>query len=98
MDAGLAAGNTVDLGETGMVAIEEWWYPKYMKEKCPGLPDWEALNGCAEAFSAPETAPKGRCLGGLVARAGFDGERVEALGPDYEVVHAGTDAALFAEL
>ena len=28
----------------------------------------------------------------------YDDERVEALGLDYEVVHAGTDAALFAEL
>ena len=34
-----------------MDAIEEWWYPTYMKEKCPGLPNWEALNDCAEAFS-----------------------------------------------
>ena len=60
MDASLATGKTVDLGETGMDAIEEWWYPLYMKEKCPGLPDWKALNACAEAFATPETAPKGR--------------------------------------
>ncbi|MCH8000572.1 MAG: ABC transporter substrate-binding protein, partial [Proteobacteria bacterium] len=98
MDASLATGKTVDLGETGMDAIEEWWYPLYMKEKCPGLPDWKALNDCAEAFSTPETAPKGRYLGGPVTWAGFDDERAEALGLDYEVVHAGTDAALFAEI
>jgi glycine betaine/proline transport system substrate-binding protein len=98
MDESLATGNTVDLGETGMDAKEEWWYPIYMKERCPGLPDWKALNDCAEAFSSPETAPKGRYLGGPVTWAGFDDERAEALGLDYEVVHAGTDAALFAEL
>jgi len=98
MDKSLATGNTENLGETGMVAIEEWWYPIYMKEKCPGLPDWKALNDCAEAFSIPETAPKGRYLAGPVTWGGFDEERVEALGLDYEVVHAGTDAALFAEL
>jgi len=98
MEASLKTGKTVDLGETGMVAIEEWWYPLYMKEKCPGLPDWEALNECAEAFATPETHPKGRYLGGPVTWAGFDDERVEALGLDYEVVHAGTDAALFAEI
>src|SRR3546814_4568953 len=68
-----------------------------MKELCPGLPDWEALNDCAEAFSIPETAPKRRYLGGPVIWGGFDDERVEALELDYEVVHAGTDAALFAE-
>ena len=98
MEESLATGNTIDLGETGMDAKEEWWYPIYMKEKCPGLPNWEALNDCAEAFSTPETHPKGRYLGGPVTWAGFDDERAEALGLDYEVVHAGTDAALFAEL
>ncbi len=98
MDASTATGKTENVGETGMQAIEEWWYPLYMKEKCPGLPDWEALNDCAEAFSTPETAPKGRYLGGPVTWGGFDDERAEALGLDYEVVHAGTDGALFAEL
>jgi glycine betaine/proline transport system substrate-binding protein len=98
MDEATATGQVENVGETGMQAIEEWWYPAYMKERCPGLPDWKALNDCAEAFSTPETAPKGRYLGGPVTWGGFDEERVEALGLDYEVVHAGTDAALFAEL
>ena len=94
----LSTGNTEDLGETGLFAKEEWWYPAYMKEKCPGLPDWKALNKCAKLFSTPETAPKGRYLGGPVTWGGFDEERVKALGLNYEVVHAGTDAALVAEL
>jgi glycine betaine/proline transport system substrate-binding protein len=81
-----------------MHAIEEWWYPAYMKERCPGLPDWEALNDCAEEFATPETLPMGRYLGGPVTWGGYDDERAEALELDYEVVHAGTDAALFAEL
>ena len=98
MEASLETGKTVDLGETGMVAIEEWWYPMYMKEKCPGLPDWNALNECAGEFATPETHPKGRYLGGPVTWGGYDDERADALGLDYEVVHAGTDAALFAEL
>ena len=98
MEASLATGNTVDLGETGMQAIEEWWYPLYMKEKCPGLPDWNALNDCAEQFATPETHPSGRYLGGPVTWGGYDDERVESLELEFEVVHAGTDAALFAEL
>ncbi|WP_306257154.1 ABC transporter substrate-binding protein [Pararhizobium sp. IMCC21322] len=98
MDEATGTGNVQNLGETGMQAIEEWWYPSYMKETCPGLPDWEALNACAEAFSTAETAPMGRYLGGPVTWGGFDDERVEALEMDFEVVHAGTDAALFAEL
>ncbi len=98
MDEATGTGNVVNLGETGMMAIEEWWYPSYMKEVCPGLPDWKALNDCAQEFATPETAPMGRYLGGPVTWGGFDDERVEALGMDFEVVHAGTDAALFAEL
>ncbi len=98
MDEAVATGLVENLGETGMVAIEEWWYPLYMKEQCPGLPDWRALNDCAELFATPETYPKGRYLGGPVTWGGYDEERVEALGLDFEVVHAGTDAALFAEL
>jgi glycine betaine/proline transport system substrate-binding protein len=100
MDEAVATGNVENLGETGMLAKEEWWYPLYMKDKCPGLPNWEALKdpACAEAFSIAETAPKGRYLGGPVTWAGFDDERVEALDLPFEVIHAGTDAALFAEL
>ena len=100
LKAAVATGNVENIGETGMQAKEEWWFPEYMKEKCPGLPNWEALKdeACAEAFSVPETAPKGRYLSGPVTWGGFDEERVAALDLPFEVVHAGTDAALFAEL
>lgn len=98
LDEATATGDVVNLGKTGMQAIEEWWYPTYMKEVCPGLPNWEALNDCAEKFATAETSPKGRYLGAPVTWGGFDDERVEALELDFEVVHAGTDAALFAEL
>jgi glycine betaine/proline transport system substrate-binding protein len=98
MDEAVASGTVENLGETGMQAIEEWWYPSYMAEQCPGLPNWEALKECAEVFSTPETAPDGRYLGGPVTWGGFDEERVEALELPFQVVHAGTDAALFAEL
>lgn len=100
MDKSTATGKVENLGETGMQAIEEWWYPAYMAEKCTGLPNWEALkeSACAEAFSTAETAPKGRYLGGPVTWGGFDDERVVSLDLPFEVIHAGTDAALFAEL
>jgi len=98
MDEATATGKVENLGKTGMLATEEWWYPDYMNELCPGLPDWSALKNCAEQFSTPETAPMGRYLGAPVTWGGFDDERVEALDLPFEVVHAGTDAALFAEL
>lgn len=100
MDEATGTGRVENLGETGMQAIEEWWYPSYMRDKCPGLPDWKALldDACAEAFSTAETAPKGRYLGGPVTWGGYDDERAASLELPFEVVHAGTDAALFAEL
>lgn len=100
MDEATGTGKVENLGETGMQAIEEWWYPSYMKEICPGLPNWEALKNekCAEAFATAETAPNGRYLGGPVTWGGYDDERAAALQLPFEVVHAGTDAALFAEL
>ena len=64
--ASLATGKTVDLGETGMLAKEEWWYPAYMKEKCPGLPDWEALRGLRRGL----LHARDRTQGPLSRRAG----------------------------
>jgi len=100
MKASEDTGQTERLGKLGPKAKEEWWYPSYMKEKCPGLPNWEALKDpkCAEAFSTAETAPKGRYLGGPVTWEGFDDERVVSLDLPFTVIHAGTDAAMFAEL
>jgi glycine betaine/proline transport system substrate-binding protein len=100
LEASVATGKVLDMGSLDAQAKEEWWYPIYMKERCPGLPNWEALKDpkCAEAFSAPETKPRGRYLAGPVDWGGFDVERVEALGLPFEVVNAGTDAGMFAEL
>ena len=97
IDEATATGKVENLGETGMTAIEERRYPEYMKEKCPGLPDWEALKKCAEQFSTPRRPqrPLPRRPSDL---GGFDEERVAALDITFQVVHAGTDAALFAEL
>lgn len=98
--ASIAAGTVADMGSVGLEAREEWWYPLYMKEKCPGLPDWQALlkEDCAKAFSTPQTAPNGRYLGGPVTWEGFDEERIQALKLPWTVIHAGTDANLWAEL
>ena len=100
MKASDATGMTERLGMLGPKAKEEWWYPSYMKEKCPGLPDWKALlePACAAAFSTPDTAPKGRYLGGPVTWEGFDDERVVSLKLPFTVIHAGTDGAMWAEL
>lgn len=94
----LDKGGLHDAGDHNAVTREDWWYPAWTKESCPGLPDWEALNACAEKFATPETGNKGRFLGGPVDWLKHDKERVEALGMDFVVVNAGSASALWAEL
>ena len=48
LDEAVGTGNVVNMGETGMNAIEEWWYPAYMEERCPGLP------GCKDLWNTPK--------------------------------------------
>ena len=97
-NAALEKGGIVDVGDHNAVTREEWWYPAYMEELCPGLPDWQALNRCASQFATPETSPKGRFLAGPVDWLKHDQERVDALGMDFVVVNAGSASALWAEL
>ena len=59
-------GGLHDAGDHNAVTREDWWYPMWTKESCPGLPDWKALNACAKKFATPETGDKGRFLGGPV--------------------------------
>ena len=98
-----------NLGLTGFSGQEGWWIPNYVisgdpergiEATCPGLPALEALNDCADVFATVETAPKGQYLAGAVAWEPVFGDklRVENLGLNYEVVFAGSEAAMIAEL
>ncbi|MBY8974481.1 ABC transporter substrate-binding protein [Rhodobacteraceae bacterium NNCM2] len=94
----LAKGGIHDAGDHDAVTREDWWYPLYVKEICPGLPSWEALNDCADKFATAETGDKGRYLGGPVDWLKHDQERVDALGMNFAIVNAGSAAAIWAEL
>jgi len=94
----LEKGGLHDAGDHDAVTREDWWFPEYVADLCPGLPDWEALNSCAAKFSTPETGDSGRFLGGPVDWLKHDQERVDALAMDFKVVNAGSASALWAEL
>jgi glycine betaine/proline transport system substrate-binding protein len=94
----LDKGGLHDAGDHDAVTREDWWYPLWTKEACPGLPDWHALNDCAAIFATPATGEAGRFLGGPVDWLKHDQERVDALGMEFQVVNAGSAAALWAEL
>ena len=96
--AALEKGGLHDVATHNAVTREDWWYPMWTKEACPGLPDWKALNDCAAKFATPETGDKGRFLGGPVDWLKHDQEKVDALGMNFVVVNAGSAAALWAEI
>ena len=62
--AALEKGGLHDAGDHDAVTREDWWYPMWTKEACPGLPSWEALNDCAALFATPESGGKGMYLDG----------------------------------
>jgi glycine betaine/proline transport system substrate-binding protein len=92
------AGGAVDLGSHDAVTREDWWYPKYMNEMCPGLPDWKALDACAAKLATAETGTKGRFVGPPADWGKHYSERIQALKMNYQEVPVGQAATLWAEL
>ncbi len=92
----VSGGGIVDLGSYSATTREEWWYPSYVEEQCPGLPDWRALKACADIFAVPETAPRGRYLAGPWEKP--DAARIRALGLELTAIAAKDGNALWVEL
>jgi len=90
------AGGVVDAGTHEATTREEWWYPSYVEEICPGLPDWKALKDCYSAFAVPETEPFGRYLTGPWEKP--DKARIRALGLKFKVIELKDGDALRDEL
>lgn len=94
----MASGDMVSLGELGLVPREGWVYPPYMEEKCPGLPDWKAFVDCAQAFSTPETFPKGRLVDYPADWGTRSKDLADASGIPFQVIPGGSEGAMVAEL
>jgi len=88
----------VDLGSHDAVTREDWWYPSYVNDVCPGMPDWKALDACAEKFATAETKPKGRFVGPPADWGKHYSERIQALNMNFQEVPVGQAATLWAEL
>lgn len=57
-------GHVIDAGQHSATTREEWWYPSYVEDICPGLPDWKALRDCAKLFSDSPDSDVGRYIAG----------------------------------
>lgn len=97
-DAALATGSVVDAGSHEATTREEWWYPDFVEDICPGLPDWEALNACAAKFATAETGEKGMFLAGPADWPQHHNERIKALDMDFQMVHAASAEALWSAI
>ena len=87
----LRHGGIVDAGSHSATTREEWWYPDYVANQCPGLPQWQALRSCAALFSEGGSDQRGIFHTGPWER--FERERIRALDLPLEIRrHKDSDA------
>lgn len=95
---GLESGDLVDLGDLGLEPEDGWIYPPYMEEKCPGLPRYEALYDCAQAFATAETFPNGRLIAYPADWGTRSQDLIAAIDLPFVPVPGGSEGAMIAEL
>ena len=84
----------VELGPTGNIGVIGWWVPPWLVKQHPDITDWRNLDRYARLFRTSESGGKGQLLDGDPAFVTNDGALVKNLRLDYEVVYAGSEAAL----
>ncbi len=91
-----ALGQVVEVGDHDALTREDWWYPTYVEENCPGLPSWRALKKCAHLFAHKSTSPQGRYVGGPWEKP--ERARIRALEMDFVVKPVQVADELWVEL
>ena len=79
-DKAKASGNIEEILTHDAITREDWWYPDYVEEICPGLPDWKALNSCSDKFVRDDSKGKGVFIGSPANWKKYNVERIDALG------------------
>lgn len=100
IDKTVQSGAVANSGSVGVETRESWWYPNYVAELCPGLPDWTALKdpACIKALSTPTSEGKINYLGTPPDFAAYDPERIAALGLDVHITLPGTVGTMVATM
>ncbi len=91
-------GDIVIVGELGLEPREGWFYPPYMEAQCPGLPAYEALYDCAQAFAAADTFPNGRLITYPADWGTRSADQIAAIDLPFQPVAGGSEGAMLAEL
>ena len=88
-------GVAEDVGSQGNQGVIGWYIPPWLAEANPDIVDnWENLNNYASDFATAETGDKGQLLDGDPSFVTNDEALVQNLGLNFEVVFAGSEAAL----
>ena len=94
----VASGDIIVLGSLGLNPQEGWIYPPYMAEKCPGLPSYQALYDCAQAFAAADTFPNGRLITYPADWGTRSSDLVKLIEMPFKPIPGGSEGAMVAEL
>ncbi|MCC5968514.1 MAG: ABC transporter substrate-binding protein [Pararhodobacter sp.] len=94
----LDRGDIVLVGPLGIESSEGWIYPPYMEESCPGLPSYQALYDCAQAFAAADTFPNGRLITYPADWGTRSRDLVAQIDLPFQPVAGGSEGAMIAEL
>ena len=89
--------SVVGRGSTGNDGVIGWFVPQWMAEEYPDITDWKNLNKYADMFETSESGGKGQLLDGDPSYVTNDEALVKNLDLDFEVVVAGSEAALIDE-
>jgi len=92
------SGDLIVVGPLGLQPQEGWIYPPYMAEQCPGLPDYEALYDCAQAFAAADTFPDGRLITYPADWGTRSKDVLAQIDLPFQPVAGGSEGAMIAEM
>lgn len=92
------SGDIIVVGGLGLEPREGWIYPPYMEELCPGLPSYQALYDCAQAFAAADSFPDGRLITYPADWGTRSADLVKAIDMPFKPVPGGSEGAMLAEL
>ena len=85
-------------GRLGPVGGIGWYVPTYVVDENPALATWEGYADAAADFATAETGDMGRFLGAEASWVQYDEQIITNLDIPFQVVWAGTEDALLAEV
>lgn len=92
--------SVANAGPLGVVGKIGWYLPAYVVADHPELATWEGFKSAAAAalLRTPATGSKGQFLAGDPTWVQFDAQIIDNLGLEFDVVFAGSEAALLDQV